>query len=203
MMNSDDKFASKRAICWRAHSLHGLQNIAFVFLSSALSLAASSSSTGTGEGSAPASPRESFNAGTLQLRQGKLREAESLLESALASQNEALQPPALYNLGHVRFGQGVEDLKNSPPGGPTASRGRAAAQLGDGAIRAADEALAGDEVQKMVAAYMRGRGARKELKEAAKVVKRALEAHGAALGKWQRASGDFRSAVDLNQTDTD
>src|SRR6266567_5627903 len=56
------------------------------------------------ETTAPATPRELFNAGTQQLRGGKLREAEASLETALASQKPALQPVALYNLGHVRFG---------------------------------------------------------------------------------------------------
>ncbi len=71
----------------------------------------------------PATPRESFNAGTRQLKAGKLREAEALLESAVASQNQGLQPPALYNLGLVRFGQGAEELKKGPPAKPTAARG--------------------------------------------------------------------------------
>src|SRR5213594_1263215 len=38
------------------------------------------------EASAPTTPRELFNAGTKQLRSGKLREAEASFESALASQ---------------------------------------------------------------------------------------------------------------------
>ena len=67
----------------------------------------------------PATPREFFNAGTQQLSAGKLREAEASLETALASQNERLQPPALYNLGLVRFEQGVEELKKGPPAKPT------------------------------------------------------------------------------------
>src|SRR5215471_1348533 len=56
----------------------------------------------------PSTPREFFNAGTQELRDGKLREAEASLETALASQNSSLQPPALYNLGWVRFVQGAE-----------------------------------------------------------------------------------------------
>jgi hypothetical protein len=66
------------------------------------------------EPAAPATPRELFNAGTKQLRGGKLREAEASLESALASQRPALQPVALHNLGHVRFGQGIEEWKGPP-----------------------------------------------------------------------------------------
>src|SRR4051812_30958137 len=60
------------------------------------------------EGQAPSTPRELFNSGTKQLRSGKLREAEASFESALASQKPVVQPVALYNLGHVRFKQGIE-----------------------------------------------------------------------------------------------
>jgi hypothetical protein len=55
----------------------------------------------------------------------------------------------------------------------------------------------------MVAAYIRGRGARQDLNAAAKAVQRALQSYGAALNKWQRASGDFKSALELEPSDTD
>ena len=147
---------------------------------------------------APVTPREFFNAGTRQLRAGKLREAETFLETALASQVETFQPPALYNLGLVRFGQGVEELKKGPAGKPAAGRAQATNQQADDAIRQADDALAGNDVQKMVAAYQRGRGARKELKAATEAVRRAMEVYGTVLTRWERASGDFKSAVELN-----
>lgn len=151
----------------------------------------------------PSSPREYVNAGTRQLEQGKLREAETLLETALASQIERCQTAALYNLGHVRFGQGAEELKKGPPAKPTAARGRSAVEAADSAIQAADEALGGTDVQNLVASYLRGRGARKELRAAAKAVERALDSHGAALRKWQRSSGDFKSAVEMREADED
>jgi hypothetical protein len=151
----------------------------------------------------PVTPREFFNVGTQKLRDGKFREAEAFLESTLASQTEHLQPPALYNLGHVRFGQGTEELKKGPKAGPTLDRGRTAVKAADEATRAADAALASDDVEKMVAAYIHGRGARKELKAAIKVVTRAMETHGAALGKWQRSSGDFKSTLELDRADAD
>jgi hypothetical protein len=53
----------------------------------------------------------------------------------------------------------------------------------------------------MIRSYVAGRGARRELKEAAKVVRRAIEAHGKTLAKWERASGDFKSAVELKPAD--
>src|SRR6188508_2307044 len=55
----------------------------------------------------PATPRELYNEGTARLRDGKLREAEALLQVAVASNNEKIQTPALYNLGHTRFRQGM------------------------------------------------------------------------------------------------
>jgi tetratricopeptide (TPR) repeat protein len=151
----------------------------------------------------PTTPREFYNAGARQLRAGKLREAEASLESALASQYPQLQPPALYNLGLVRFGQGVEQLKKGPAAKPTADRAKTIARQADDAIRQAEEALAGNDVQKMVAAYLRGRGTRKELKAATQAVRRALQVHGAVLTRWERSSGDFKSAAELNRADTD
>ena len=151
----------------------------------------------------PETPREFFNAGTRQLSAGKLREAEASLETALASQDQRLQPPALYNLGIVRFGQGVEELKKGPAAKPTLARGQSATAQGDEALRQAQGALASDDVLKMVAAYMRGRGARKELKSATEAVQRALKAHGSTLARWERSSGDLKSTLELNSADSD
>ena len=158
---------------------------------------AAKTSVPASETASPETPREYFNAGTQQLQRGKLREAETFLERALASQSSRLQPIALYNLGHVRFGQGIDELKKGPAAKPTVARARTAAQQTDEAIRMADDALAGNDVQKMVAAYMRGRGARKEFKAATQVVQRALQTHGATLARWQRSWGDFKSALEL------
>jgi hypothetical protein len=151
----------------------------------------------------PSTPREFYNAGAHQLGAGKLREAEASLESVLASQNQQLQPPALYNLGLVRFRQGVEQLKKGPQAKPTIARGQSAVQQADAAIRQVNEALGGNDVQKMVAAYLHGRGVRKELKAATEAVVRALQVHGAVLARWERASGDFKSAAELNGADAD
>jgi hypothetical protein len=150
----------------------------------------------------PITSRDFFNAGTRRLREGKLREAEASLQTALAKQDGRVQPASLYNLGHVRFTQGLEELKKSLAGGPTASRARTANQRGDQAIQQATDALASQDVQKMVAAYLNGRGARKELRAANDAVRRALEIHGNALRKWQRSLGDFQSAAELNPSDT-
>ena len=163
----------------------------------------STASAARTEIASPDTPREFYNAGTAQLRAGKLREAEAYLERAAASQQERLQVPAIYNLGHVRFDQGIEVLKKSPAAGSTVARGQAATQQADDAIRKLDDALGGNDVEKLVAAYMRGRGARKELKAATEAVRRALTVHGTALGRWQRSSGDFKSVLELRSADAD
>ncbi len=151
----------------------------------------------------PSTPREFFNAGTEKLRAGKLREAEAFLESSLSSQIARLQPPALYNLGSVRYGQGAEELKKTPPGGQTAGAARGVAHQTDDATRQAEEALKGNDVEQLLAAYMRGRGQRKQLKAATEAVRRALEVHGTALRKWERSLGDFKSVVELDPSDAD
>jgi hypothetical protein len=154
--------------------------------------------------SLPSVPRETargfYNAGTERLRAGKLDDAETLLESSLARQDERVQPAALFNLAHVRFAQGVEELKKSPTSAIKQSQW--ATEEGAGAIQKAADALAGDEVRQMVDAYIAGRGVRTEMREVTKAVQRALEQHGKALLKWQRALNDFKSAAELNPADT-
>jgi transposase-like protein len=145
-------------------------------------------------------PREFYNAGTEKLRAGKLSDAEMLLESSLTKQDERVQPAALFNLGHVRFAQGNEELKKSPDG--TTKRSRATTEAGAGAIQKAADALAGNDVQQMVEAYFAGRGVRKEMRAATAAVQRAMEAHGKTLLKWRRALSDFKSAAELNPVDT-
>lgn len=150
----------------------------------------------------PESTRELFNLGTRKLNARKLGEAENRFQQVLQSQEEKWQPLALYNLGHTRFAQGAEELKKSLNPGRLAARGRAASSAADRAAEWAKQAAAGNDLSQMIAAYMNGRGARKELKTAAEAVKRALELHGAALRKWQRSAADFRSSAELNPNDT-
>lgn len=152
---------------------------------------------------APETAREYFNAGTQRLREGKWREAEGFLLSSLTAQEERTQAPALYNLGHVRYELGKEELKKSPDANGAAQRAVTAMDRGDSALSQGRDALAGDDVQKLIQAYLNGRGARRELREAADQVRRAMEAHGATLLKWQRALGDFKSALELNPNDVD
>lgn len=149
------------------------------------------------------SPRQIYNDGTQKLRTGKLREAETILQSAVSSQDEKVQAASLYNLGHARYLQGKEALAKGPNAEATHATADRAYENGSDAIRGADKALAGDDLEAIVAAYMRGRGARKELKAANEAVKHSMEMFGGVLAKWQRARGDFKSAHELRQSDTD
>jgi hypothetical protein len=178
----------------------------------ALSAEASSAPSKSPEPPPPSTPVEYFNAGTANMlesakvrepkaREEKLNQAEFFLKTAV--QHEDLQRPALYNLGQVHFVQGQELLKKGPAASSAASRARSAALQGTDALRAADEALTGDQLQALVAAYMEGRGARKELKAATELMVQALQAHGATLDKWGRALQDFKSDVELKDGDGD
>jgi tetratricopeptide (TPR) repeat protein len=165
---------------------------------------ATSTNNATADSSpAPSTPREYFNAGTKQLAAHKYREAEAFLESSLASQQDSLEFPALYNRGQVRFYQGVEELKKNPNPKPALDRAKATEAAADNAIKAADAALASDDVQKMVAAYMHGRGVRKDLKSATSAVQDALATYRTVLGRWERSSGDFKGAAEVKQSDAD
>src|SRR5262245_47431636 len=170
----------KRAIVTRLAS--GL--IVVFSFSQGTAATAKSSTAASRQGTAPNTPREVFNAGTRELEAGKLREAEALLELALSSQNERLQTPALYNLGHVRFSQGSEELKKGPSAQATALRSDKAVEQGEAALQVIEDALASNDVNKMVAAYLHGRGQRRELKAARAAVLEALKAHKATLAKW-------------------
>ncbi|EEF57922.1 hypothetical protein [Pedosphaera parvula] len=183
----------------------GIQGSSFasLLIIAVFALSTMAASTGGGDSDTQETARQLYNNGTEKLRDGKLREAESYLQSAVASQNEKVQGPALYNLGHVRFKTGLEELKKSPEGSSAGPRSSQALDTGSGAIKALDEALVSDDVKAMVAAYQRGRGARKELKGATDAVKRAMQTYGSVLTKWQRASGDFKSTAEMNSADKD
>jgi tetratricopeptide (TPR) repeat protein len=151
---------------------------------------------------APVTSRDFYNAGTKLLATGKFAGAEEMFQSALAAQDERVQPPALYNLGHARFDEGAEILKNGPDAQKAAAQGNAALAAGGQAIRQAESSLAQNNLDKMVAAYLEGRGARRELRDAEKAVQAAMETYGKTLQKWQRAADDFKSAAELYSADT-
>jgi tetratricopeptide (TPR) repeat protein len=148
-------------------------------------------------------PRALFNDGTTKLREGKLREAETALQSAVAAQSDALQPLALYNLGHVRFQQGTNILKEIADKAALQRRGDNATSSGSKAMQAIDTALGSTtpDLEGILRAYLDGRGARRDLKDATNAIARAMTQFGAVLIRWQRASGDFKSADELQPRD--
>ncbi|HEY2329766.1 MAG TPA: hypothetical protein VGI63_08135, partial [Verrucomicrobiae bacterium] len=81
-------------------------------------------------------------------------------------------------------------------------QGNATLAAGDSAIRTAESALAENQLDKMVAAYLEGRGARHELRAAQKAVQAAMETYGRTLQKWERAADDFKGAAELNPAGT-
>src|ERR1019366_1264861 len=151
---------------------------------------------------APVTARGFYNAGTKLLAGKKFDDAEKMFQSALAAQDERIQPAALFNLGHARFAEGVELLKKGPDAQKVAARGNAALAAGEHAIGAAGSALAENNLDKMITAYLEGRGVRHELRDAEKAVQAAMEAYGKTLLKWQRAADDFKSTAEMNPADT-
>lgn len=151
---------------------------------------------------APVTARDFYNAGTRQLAAKKYADAEHLFQSALAAQDDAVQPTALYNVGCARFADGLERLKQGPDAQKVSHQGHAALTAGEEALKASDLALTGDDVGQMVEAYLAGRGARHQLRDAQKVVSAAMDIYGKTLDEWLRASGDFKSAAELNPHDT-
>ena len=79
---------------------------------------------------APVTARDFYNAGTKLLAAKKFADAELMFQSALAAQDERVQSPALYNLGHTRFGEGVEFLKKRPDAQKVSAQGNAALAAG-------------------------------------------------------------------------
>lgn len=183
--------------------LAGPGRVAVAVLAAVLLTGADAAASSNLPPSEASTPKQFYNEGTRRFEDGKLREAEAALQTAVASNEERLQPSALYNLAHVRFKQGAEVLKQSPDGQQSRGRAEAASGAADQAIQRAEAALREETVEAMLRAYLEGRGARKELKAAAEAVKQALEAHGAVLTRWQRASGDFKSAHELRPTFAD
>ena len=151
---------------------------------------------------APVTARDFYNAGTELLAAKKFAGAEQMFESALAAQDERVQPAALYNLGHARFDDGAELLNKGPDAQKVAARGGTVSAAGAEAIRSAQAALDENELSKLIAAYLEGHGARRELREAEKAVQEAMETDGNTLRKWRRAADDFKSAAELNSADT-
>lgn len=152
----------------------------------------------------PRSARDLYNDGLAKMKEGDLKEAESLLRTAAASGADFVLNPALYNLGHVRFSQGKETLKGEGNRQELLDSAGAAVSLAEEVLRSKKPiAEQSEDVQEIVEAYMEARGARKQLRLSRDANTRTLDLLGTTLGKWRRSVGDFRSASELLPTDTD
>ena len=150
----------------------------------------------------PVTARDFYNVGTQQLAAKHFDDAEKMLQSSLAAQDNRVQPRALYNLGHARFAAGFELLKKGADAQKISEQGRATLTEGEAVLRTAEGALAEHDLEKMIAAYLEGCGVKHELSNAEKAVQAAMEVYGRTLQKWQRAADDFKSAAELNPTNT-
>jgi tetratricopeptide (TPR) repeat protein len=186
-----------RVVCSWIYCFAGAGVLAFALLFSGRALAAGDSNAVT-----PVTARDFYNAGTELLAAKKFSEAEQMFQSALAAQNERVQPPALYNLGQARFDDGMAALKKGPSGQSLTGAGNTAGLVAGQAIERGETALAENDLSKMITAYLAGRGARHELKAIEKAVRKAMDTYGDTLSKWQRAEDDFKSAAELNPADT-
>ncbi len=151
---------------------------------------------------APVTARDFYNVGTRLLAAKKYSDAERMFQAAMATQDDGVQPVALYNVGHTRFASGLERLKQGPDAQRVSDQGNAALAAGDQALRQSEAAITQNNVDKMVAAYLEGRGARHQLREAEKAVSDAMETYHKTLDQWLRAADDFKGAAELNPGDT-
>ncbi len=144
-----------------------------------------------------------YNDGVAKLGKGELRDAEMSLRKAAGAEVEAVQPLALYNLGHVRFQQGEEMLKGEGNRGQLLDASAAACTVAEEAIRNGGRALENDAVQEIIAAYMDARAARKDLRFSRDETSRTMGLIGSAMERWRRSVGDFYSALELDAANAD
>ena len=156
--------------------------------------------------------RELHNRGTQRLAEGDLAGAEDALRASLGRDVDPLRPPALHNLGHVRFGKGKSVLGGKTAGDVTElSIARSYLEAADAdisdmkdQIELLDKAKAeGREPDYVPATAALGGGINtfrtiKKLipKEEAMVTKR-----NGVVATWTRSVSDFRGAHELDAAD--
>jgi len=156
--------------------------------------------------------RELHNRGTQRLAEGDLAGAEDALRASLGRDIDPLRPPALHNLGHVRFGKGKTALGGKTAGDVTElSIARSYLEAADAdisdmkdQIELLDKAKAeGREPDYVPATSALGGGIStfrtiKKLipQEEAMVTKRI-----GVVAAWTRSVGDFRGAHELDVAD--
>jgi tetratricopeptide (TPR) repeat protein len=156
--------------------------------------------------------RELHNRGTQRLAEGDLAGAEDALRASLGRDIDPLRPPALHNLGHVRFGKGKTALGGKTAGDVTElSIARSYLEAAD-----ADISDMKDQIELLDKAKAEGRepdyvpatsalgggiGTFRTIKklipqEEAMVAKRI-----GVVAAWTRSVGDFRGAHELDVAD--
>lgn len=152
--------------------------------------------------SAAANPaRNLYNEGVGKLGANDLREAETAFRRAVETNHAAVQPAALFNLGHVRFLQGKETLKGEGNRQQLLDSSAAATALAEEVIRRGTPVAESEDIQELIGAYMEARAARKRLRITRDENTRELDLLGSALSRWRRSVGDFRSAHELAQNE--
>lgn len=156
--------------------------------------------------------RELHNLGTARLRAGDHAGAEEALRASLARDVDALRPPALHNLGHVRFGKGRDALKGRSSGDVTELT------VARSYVEAADADIADmqDQIQHLddakeagvepdyvpaQAALAGGIGTFRELRKLIPKEEAMLGRRGQAVAAWTRSIADFRGAHELDGAD--
>ena len=125
-----------------------------------------------------------------------------MFQSALAAQDDACSRPRFTISATRVLTTALELLKKGPDAQKARRRATRRWRRAGRPLATAGSALAENDLNKMITAYLEGRGARHELRDAEKAVQAAMETYGKTLEKWQRAADDFKSAAELNPADT-
>jgi hypothetical protein len=149
-------------------------------------------------------PPELYNRGLEKLQGKDLREAEKSFLDAARTNEESVQPQAVYNLGHVRFLQGKETLSGEKNRQQLLDSGQAGTALAEEVLRKGDSAVLGDQdVRTLVERYNEARAARRQLRMPREETTRALELLGSALKRWRSSADNFHSAFELEPSNAD
>jgi tetratricopeptide (TPR) repeat protein len=149
----------------------------------------------------PVTARDFYNTGTQLLAGKKFADAERMFQAALAAQDERVQSPALYNLGHARFAAGMELLKNKMTASGYTDRGSRLIDESQSSLRQAESAILEGNKEKMIEAYLECRHLRHDLRSTQEQINTAIELYGQVLAKWQRAEDDFKSSNEMSPPD--
>lgn len=157
--------------------------------------------------------RELHNRGTARLADGDLLGAEEALRASLQRDLDALRPPTLHNLGHVRFGKGKAGLQGKTAGEVTElSIARSYLEAADADIsdmKDQIELLDRAAAEKREPDYVPATAALGGGINTFRTIKKLIPKEEAMVGKrlvviaaWTRSIGDFLGAVELDPADS-